>query len=515
MSSNWLKTDQPCPCGESRDAYAIDAKGHGFCFNGVCTQPNRWPDGPKVEMTDKTFQVVPWRGLTRETMEFYGIRTEVEGETPVALHFSYPNGRTKIKYRDPDRVPRYQLYGEQRTNNGRLFGKDRFPAGSAQAITVTEGEMDAPSVYQMMGSKYPAVSVSSSSSAKNDCIADHDYLDSFEKIYLAFDTDEPGQKAMQEVAALFDFNKIYVVAMDPALKDANKYLQDGRAAEFSKTWWNSKRIMPEGVISSFSEFDKLIDDDGEKPSVPYPMSRLQTMTYGIRNGELVLLTAQEGIGKTEIFRYLEHHLLKTTKDKVGIIHLEESQPRMLKGLAGYELKSPAHLPDSGVTKQDIKTALRTLTGADERIHIYSHFGSDDPNVILNTIRFMVTVCGCRFIFLDHITMVVTGLLNDDERKQLDYISTKLAMMVEDHDFSCFLISHVNDDGLTRGSRNISKVADLHIHLDRDLTAPTLELRNITKLTVRKNRFAGKTGPAGMLQFDPGTFMLSEVAEMPS
>lgn len=512
MQGNWIKTDQPCPCGDGRSSYATDAKGNGHCFK--CGK-HVWADKEEGYVANEasTMQFIPWRGVTRDTMVFFGVKTEVGPDNvPRSVFFSLPNGRTQVRYRDSKD---FRTLGTVETGKNPLFGSDKFGPGSAQAVTITEGYIDAMSAFQMLGSKYPAVAFSSATQARAECNAAFEYLNSFEKIYLCTDADEPGLKAADAIASLFDFNKVYHVKLDPTLKDANGYLDGGKHVEFTRTWWAAKRFLPEGVLSTFAEFDKIIDEEDTKPSVPYPFERLQEMTYGIRTGELLLFTAQEGIGKTEVFRALEYNLLKNTKEKVGIIHLEESKSRTIKGLAGYELKKPAHLPDSQVSKEEIKNAFHSLSGSDERLHIYSHFGSDDPDVILNTIRFMAGPCECRYVFLDHITLVVTGLQSEDERKQLDYISTKLAMMVEDHDFACFLISHVNDDGLTRGSRNISKVADLHVHLDRDITAPTADLRNVTSLTVRKNRFAGKTGPAGFLTFDPATFMLTERMEMPT
>jgi twinkle protein len=267
--------------------------------------------------------------------------------------------------------------------------------------------------------------------------------------------------------------------------------------------------MPEGILSSFTEFDRIIDEDKEKPAVSYPWERMQAMTYGIRGGELVLFTALEGIGKTEIFRALEYHLLKTTDSNIGVIHLEEGKARTLKGLVGYELQRPVHLPEWAVGKEELKDVLRRVSGRDERLHIYSHFGSDDPDDLLGTVRFLAGACDCKFVFLDHISMVVSGLQGDDERKALDYLSTRLAMMVEELGFTLFMISHVNDEGQTRGSRNIAKVADLRVDLSRDLKSTSDELRNKTHLMVSKNRFAGKTGPGGVLNFNPDTFVLSE------
>lgn len=462
-------------------------------------------------MDGTTLQYVPWRGITKETMAAYSVLSGVDGDgRPRDLRYKYGNGRTKIRSRGEKA---FWMEGEKSSDTGSLFGMESFAPGSARAITITEGEADALAAFQMQGSQYPVVSVSSASSARSDCTRDHSYLDSFEKIYICFDNDEAGSRAVEAVASLFNFNKVYHVKLTK--KDPLEYLEGSAEKEFMKTWWAAKRFLPEGVVSTYAEFDAILDSDVNKESVPYPFDKLNEMTYGIRTGELVLFTAQEGIGKTEVFRAIEHCLLRDTKANVGLIHLEEGKSRIIKGLAGYVLKAPAHLPDTSVTKDDIKKAYRDLAGRDERVHIYTHFGSDDPDVILNTIRFMAGACGCRYIFLDHITMVVTGLLGDDERKQLDYISTKLAMMVEELDFGCFLISHVNDEGQTRGSRNIAKVADLHVHLDRDVTSEVEAIRNLTYLTVRKNRFAGKTGPAGVLEFDPGTFMLTEKLELPT
>lgn len=459
-----------------------------------------------METTDFTLQYVPWRGITRQTMEFYNVLTKVDEKgNPVSVGFKWPNGRTQVRSTTDKR---FSSVGEAMHPERSLFGMDHFPSGG-RAITIHEGALDALSAFQMMGSKYPFVAITSASSAKKDCSLAHAYINSFEKIYLCFDNDEPGREATRAVAELFDFNKVYIVNLPT--KDANELLERKGDKEFERCWWGAKRFMPEGILSSFQDIDKIIDEDVEKVSVPYSFSKLQEMTYGIRLGEFVLLKAMEGIGKTEIFRAIEHHLLKDTDANVGIIHLEESKARSIKGLAGYELQNPCHLPDSPISNDEVKNAYRKLVKRDDRLHIYSHFGSDDPDTILSTIRFMVSACECRYIFLDHITMVVTGLQGDDERKALDYISTRLKMMAKELDFCIFVISHVNDEGQTRGSRNISKVADLIVSLHRNILSDDPVIRNTTQLIVEKNRFGSKTGNGGKLIFDPSTFMITEAA----
>jgi twinkle protein len=194
---------------------------------------------------------------------------------------------------------------------------------------------------------------------------------------------------------------------------------------------------------------------------------------------------------------------------MAIIHLEEAEKRSVQGLLSYELGVPVHLPDCSASVDEQLKSYEALTKRDGRLHFYTHFGSDDPDTILDTIRYLVSVCHCKFVFLDHITMLVTGFEGDDERKKLDYISTRLAMLTRELDFTLFLVSHVNDNGQTRGSRNISKIADLIVHLERDNEAESFDTRNTTSLMVKGNRFAGKSGPAGYLQFDPHTYQVSE------
>jgi twinkle protein len=207
---------------------------------------------------------------------------------------------------------------------------------------------------------------------------------------------------------------------------------------------------------------------------------------------------------------IEFQLLKETKDALGAIFLEEPKRRHLQSIAGLQLQRPVHLPDCGVTASEVSAALREVVGVDERLHIYSHFGSDDPESLLDTIRFLVSARGCRYILLDHITMAVSGLAGENERIALDYLSTRLEMMVKELNFALIVVSHVNDNGQTRGSRYIGKIADLRIDAVRDTGNANETERNTTTLSISKNRFCGKTGVACKLLFNPETYSYSEI-----
>jgi replicative DNA helicase len=310
------------------------------------------------------------------------------------------------------------------------------------------------------------------------------------------------------VAKLFDYNKVYLVRFDPR-KDANDFLQLGLETELRNLWWASKKYKPENIICSFSDFEKILKAP-QPTGVPYPFPSWNEMLYGMRRGESVLITAPEGVGKTQVMHAIEYQLLKETDDAIGSIFLEEPKKRHLQAIAGLELGLPVHLPDCGVSDDDVLAAVKKASGQDERLHIYNHFGSDDPRVLEDTIRFLVCSCGVVFILLDHIGMVVSGLGGEDERLALDYLDTRLTMMTQELNFGLIKVSHVNDFGETRGSRLIGKNANIRIDLTREVKNDDPIIKNTTHVMVSKNRFSHKTGLANPLFYDTSSYRYSEI-----
>lgn len=506
MPSKITEQHQPCPSCPSTDAYCLYDDGHGFCYSCQKYFP---PNKETFDTLSDTFEYLQHRGLTKETLRHFGILTKVDKDgKPVSVGFPYP-GDNEIKVRSLAQKTFEWAKPGDKSKVG-LFGRDKFDAGSHKYITITEGEYDAASIYQVVGG--PAVSVQSSSSAKRDCVVDFDFLNSFERIYLAFDGDAPGRAAAAAVARLFDPTKVFVVRFTTR-KDANDFLQHGEEQELKNIWWNSRKFVPENVKSTLAEFEEILKT---KTSVgfPYPFKTLSDMTYGLRTGEVVLLTAQEKVGKTSIMREIMYKILTETDHAVGAFFLEETQIRLLQALAGRHLRRPVHLPDCAVTVDELNIAMREVVVSDDRLHVYSHFGADDPDALLDTIRFLVTGCGVKYLFFDHIGMAVIGRQGrSDERQALEYLATRLEMMVKELDFSLIMVSHLNDFGQTRGSHYLTKVADITIQAMRNPLASTELERNTIMLQIPYNRFCAKSGPAGALRLNPETYVLEEVFDV--
>jgi twinkle protein len=504
----WKETHLPCPdqtvC-QSSDAYAVDEDGRGKCFS--CGKLF----GSKIKYMDPTeftYQYVARRGIESGTHEFFRAKCRVDSEgVPFAVEYPHRKGGVKLKkLGDVDAKDKYRTFGD--FTNERGWGPEFFPAGSAKAITLVEGHDDAMAAWQLLG-KYPVYSVQSASSAVRDVRSDFDYLNSFEKIYVAFDADPPGEKAAKEVAAIFGYKKAYHVKLSPR-KDATEYVEAGDGKTFRNVWHNAARFLPEGIVSSFAQIKGLFDNRAKHPGFPTGFPELDlALKGGLELGRSYLVSGLTGTGKTEFFRALQHRLLKHNPQAVlGVLQFEEDVPESIERLVAYELRQPCHGTDSQVPQDTVLATYQGLVGDENRCTFVRHFGSEDPDVILAKIRFLVAACGVNYVFLDNITVLGTGRKKDDERTELDYLATQLEMLVKELGFCLVFISHENADEGTRGSAGINQVADVWLNIKRDLKTENDALRNLQFWTLFKNRQAGKTGPVGRAVYDDATANLT-------
>jgi twinkle protein len=497
----YIKTHLPCPCGKSSDAFSVRADGSGFCF-GTCGGKNfskgKLQGDTVSDSADIEYDYISFRGISERVARFYGVQSKFVDGNPVSRAFPYGGAALKVKgLIDNDTTDKKDIKCIGEFKDAGFFGQDKFDPGSRPSVTLFEGEEDAMSGEEILGRKTASLSLKSGAgSAYSDCMRNYEYLNSFDRIYICFDADEPGKNALKSIMGLFDFRKVYHVQLGKH-KDCNAYLRSGDADDFEKSWSAAKRYAPDTIISSFSDIEKALRESREDVLGSYPFTTLNEKLYGIHAGEIIVIKAPEGVGKTEFLRAIEYHWLKTTEYALGIIHLEEDNATTIKALAGYELQAPATLPDCGLSEEDILRGYRRAVGDDEgRVHIHAAFNVEEENAFYGTIRYLAAL-GVKLIAFDHISWMGTGLTDENPTEKLDRISQTLKLLAKELRIAILEVSHVNDDGLTRGSRNISKAANTVISLDRDLEAESLW----TDFMIHKARLGGRTGPGGRAYFD--------------
>lgn len=497
----------PCPSCGSSDALSEYTDNY-YCFVcGYYESKNVKSENKEKPEKREVMPPLSDRGLSKEAVSFYEIKDN-EGFSHAYPYKTEDGTLTGTKFRYPNKEFAWEGKGKEAS----LFGIHLFPRGSNKSITVVEGELDAAAAYQMSGSKYPVVAVQSASTAKRDCTTAFEYLDSFEKIVLAFDSDAPGRKAAEAVAQLFKPGKVYICDLR-LHKDPCDYLKNGDERAYVGEWFKAKSYTPEGLRLGPELWDE-IENHKDLPSVPYPWGGLNYMLYGLRLSEAVIFTADTGIGKTSILKEIEYSLLTNPElissgAGVGFLHLEETNYDTALGLMSIDANKPFHLPDTEKTTSELRSHYDAVINS-PRVVIYDHFGSNDIEVILSKIRHMAAL-GCKYIFLDHLSIIVSDH-SGDERKELDEISTKLKMLCMSLDICVVAVIHQNRSGSIRGSAGVEQLANSVIKLYREKTDRDPWRRNVTEVVVEKNRFSGRCGRACLLWYNEETGRLQELSK---
>ena len=120
------------------------------------------------------------RGLSQTTMKFYGIKTRFVDNNPIEVSFPYEHFNKIRGYSEK----LFRAVGTNTKDPG-LFGMDKFDPGSKDSITITAGEYDAASIFQVTHGKTAAVSLPSGnkSQALKVLVKHRDYVNSFNKIF--------------------------------------------------------------------------------------------------------------------------------------------------------------------------------------------------------------------------------------------------------------------------------------------------------------------------------------------
>ena len=501
-SSEFLRHEPCLQCGSS-DGLAVYTDDHTFCF--VC---HAWTPGNGVvhnQIMTAHYKgeagKLTKRGISEKTCERFKIYRD--GDT---LRFHYHNKDGQVigaKVRTTNKIFSYE--GE---TEGTFFGQHLWQ-GKGKQIIITEGELDAASYAEL----YPTWDVVSlptgAAGAKKAVQKNYEFLQGYEKIILWFDNDEPGQEAAKAAAGVLPPGKVFIAVLD-AYKDLSDALQANDTQAITDAFWSKKEYRPDGIVDGKSLLKEITTP--QPPSDhEYPFSGLQSKLHGIRYGELTTITAGSGIGKSSFCRELACSLLQAG-ERVGYLALEESNRRTALGLMSAAVGKSLHLGEH--THEELTEAF-DATIKNWNLYLFDGFGSYDPDVIYNRIEYLASGLDCKIIFLDHLSILLSGL-DGDERRMIDTTMTKLRSLVERTGIALFLVSHLRRTttdknheeggrvtlGQLRGSAAIAQLSDSCIALERDQQSDNRQGK--TTVRVLKNRYSGETGVACTLAYDLDT-----------
>ena len=435
-----------------------------------------------------------YRGISLDVVKFLDVKSDEHERI-----YSYPTQKKK-------RILPKDFSDNKGFKANELYAMDKYNAGSSKFVTIVEGEDDVGAALTILGLNHHVVSPPSATSIKQvlqnkDC---YDFLDAYPEIILAMEDDEASKRTVEVLNSTFP-GKCSRVSLTK-YKDACEYLENDARKDFLYAWMNRKKYVPEFNTRTPEQFIAIFDDSEDDDYVPTGISDYDDKARGLMQSRLTLIDAPEGLGKTELMRYLEYRLISEHPDiPFAFCHFEETPLRTILGLASYHLKKDVtskHLIDD---PEEVRQAIREMTENENR-HMLKMTMDEDPKLIIDRIKFYSNVYGCKYFFFEPIQDLAMSRQDNSSVVQfLDSMAVSLSRLTSETGCGIITIAHQNDDGQIRDSRMIAKQADVRIVLDRNVE----ENENVTTLTLKKNRPTSTAGYAGQVEFDRETFTLKE------
>lgn len=477
------------------------------------------------------FRVVdlPARKLRKESLDYFGIKigvSEEDGNTPTTHYYPYSREGEHLAYKV--RIiedKRMWIVGSFKDVD--LFGWEQALATGAKRLIITEGELDAVAYYQICkdqnkGTPYadlhPAVvSLSNGASSAVSILTKklRQIREHFKEIVLAFDMDEAGKKAAEDVLKVIPD---VLVAHLPS-KDINDCLMEGR----SKACYNAIQFNAKKPKNSRILFGGDVAEAARKEAewgFSYPFKQLTELTRGQRLGETVYWGAGVKMGKSELLNALVAHNITEHNWKVFVAKTEESNVRTLQGVVGKVANRIFHDPKIPFDYEAFDEALPKVKDNLILLNLYQELSWE---MLKEDIR-AAAALGCKAVFIDPITTLVNGVNAADANTMLQKVAQESAAIAMDLKLIVHLFCHLKapDNGPAHerggavqshqfaGSRGMMRSCHAMLGLEgnKDPDQPE-DLRNLRTIVLLEDRQSGASGKVPVF-YDGKTGAFNEI-----
>lgn len=462
------------------------------------------PDDPVPKyLTDK-------RGLNEKTIKLFEIG--IRGNDIV---FPFKLGKiiSKAKYLSLIRNGGKKKISVSPNTPSCLFGWHALKA-DLDEITLTEGEIDAMSLYQM---GYPALSLpfGGGTGAKHDWI-DYEFenLKQFKKINICLDQDSVGQSSIKEVVTRLGRHRCHVVQLP--CKDANDFLlstkQNANEKPISCYFENALECAPSELCNA-GKYYKLVEEHffPTESSFTGYLSPWENLSkhFLFRRNELSIWSGINGHGKSQLLGQIALHL-SSQGGKVLIASLE-MPPRVLLSRLVYQLTCQRN-----PSKAHLHMAFQWFQ---QSLWIYENRTSFSSKKLIEIMDYARCCHGIDIFIID--SLMKCGLGEEDYNGQKAFIED-LCNFKNIHDCQIHLITHprkMKDESTSpgkmdiKGSGAITDLADNCFSIWRNKKVASNPKEHDAKLTCYKQRNGDWEGDL-YLWFDQQSCLFTEKVNAP-
>lgn len=472
------------------------------------------------------------RRLNRLTLDHFGVKvgySRSDGHTPEVLYFPYTKSGGTIGYK-ARLLPHKKFWVVGSIRNCDFFGWEAAKVSGSKRLYVTEGEIDALTVWQVLTKKQrgtqwednvPAVvSLPSGVSAAKLFIASKaKELRSFSEVVFLFDNDEPGQKGVEAALNAYPTGK----KVEYPGKDPNEALVKGHERALVNALLFKIEVPKNTRIVSL---DDLVED-AIKPvpmGIPFPFKGLTELTRGLRMGETYYLGAGVKMGKTDLANTFITHFSVYHSIPVFIANLEQPNVQSTKKVLGKVDGKIFHDPKISYEEKDVREAAKKLKGRVYFLDAFQHTGWDS---LKEDIYYAANHLKVKIVMVDPITNLTNGIDAGSANTKLQEIAQDMSMMARDLDIAIFIYCHLKEpqnaeksherggevfSSQFAGSRAMMRSCNYMLGLqgNKDPKLP-IEQQNQRKLVMLEDREFGTSGIIP-LYWDYRTNLFQEINE---
>ena len=159
---------------------------------------------------------------------------------------------------------------------------------------------------------------------------------------------------------------------------------------------------------------------------------------------------------------------------------------------------------------EVQESITSLT-QDERFVTFSIDETQTNDETMSQLNYLISAMDIDYLFIEPIQDIVSGANASEKEGKLSDLFTRMGNMCGETGVGIVVIAHENTQGGAMYSSMITKKAGFKIILQGDRESDDPTERNRTYIEIKeKNRVGLGFGPAGAVDFDIETYMLTPV-----
>lgn len=397
------------------------------------------------------------RGIRQEVVEAFKLEEvkDLWGGSISGMSIVFPF------YNEDGKIKQYQKYRGLSDKDGSkqiraekglipvLFGKHLVPS-SARTLIICEGEIDA-MTWKDYGFNAASVPLGAGNGAKLAWIDnDWEWLGGFDEIYLNYDSDEAGQKSVEDCMKRLGTDRCKIVKLPN--KDINECLQNKISKEtLEKILKSAKTTKVFKEMLSFHDLKAAAREaffptqNGIEKFIQTPF-KFFNENWQIKKKEVVVWTGKTGGGKSTFLSYITSLVAVgafATGKKIALFTFEMGEEdipfKVIRQLLG---RNPI----------DEEELDKMMDWVGENIVMYNSQGLASLDAVIKQSEYCIKSLGCEHIIIDNLSALdVSEEKLDDQKRAIN----KIADLARKFDVICHLVTHMR-----KGSSSQYKEADI-------------------------------------------------------